>query len=454
MTHICDCIRARRIAGPLLALLFLIPSLSVEAGTGGSVKRARFAFERLVGLEAALEDAEAIVIRTRELATVAANDTYNAESRALIADEVEILFRSLLEIANRTDGKYPYFSSRRGKVVVASGEFVPGEPAPVVWFVGRKFEKRFRFGRSVKIPVTLSGAQIFFANDGKSSFPPLIEDDLFDVLGSLHDALRANDQTGTANILNRLACPTERQLFRRCTSMRRTLLPAFHSLNDRMPEAARPRCEELQIGMARLADAFATAAASSVPRAAVERAVVFELTLELINRIARLRASTYGWVARFDSSGLIDVVGATERIETRMALGAWTATLVHVVNEQHLLGADLEYAYAANYFRPIHALNAGWSLIYPLRVNCLIDPRCGGSHYAIALGSPPGPAQAGDVSNAQELAQLMWSPTRQHLPEDTIGEPTGPWRTLVEAAREVGERAERSGSCRPNSLRK
>ncbi|MCG8587849.1 MAG: flagellar hook-associated protein FlgL [Proteobacteria bacterium] len=161
---------------------------------------------RINAVEGALADTFDVLSRTRELSVQAANGTLDADSRRIIAVEVESLHDRLLSLSNTQSSGAHVFAgyASASAPFVASGPFVDGLPSPTVSFVGDTTEIEVDVDEGVQVQVTLNGERVFLGDgDGNGAPDPGLED-LFDLLADLRDALVANDQVAVAGTLDRL----------------------------------------------------------------------------------------------------------------------------------------------------------------------------------------------------------------------------------------------------------
>ncbi len=154
---------------------------------------------RLSTTEAALDGAYQVMVRADELATAGSNGTYNAESRQLIAQEMEQLHDQLLREANSRDaggGRVFAGYATDADPFTVSGNFVPGSAPPSVAFVGDSNEIYVDIDEGIDMQVTLAGERVFAGAGGG--------EDLFGIVQDLWTALDTDDQVGAADILDRL----------------------------------------------------------------------------------------------------------------------------------------------------------------------------------------------------------------------------------------------------------
>ncbi len=161
---------------------------------------------RVDAVDSALAASADVLIRARELAVAGANDTNDATSRVLIAEEVEALHGALLSEANtRSGGAHVFGGYASGTEPFArSGPFVDGSPAPTVAFLGDSSEIEVAIDEGVTVRATRDGRRVFLGDGDGDGSPDAGRQDLFAVLGDLRDALHADDRVAITAILDRL----------------------------------------------------------------------------------------------------------------------------------------------------------------------------------------------------------------------------------------------------------
>ena len=162
---------------------------------------------RVGTIESALGGTMDLLIQARETATQGATGTESAQTRDILALEIERIHEGILSQANTQSGGAFVFGgfSTDSAPFVAAGPFVDGSPAPVVNYAGDSNETQTPVDDRISAATTLDGARIFLGDaDGNGLTDPGAEN-LFGVLGDLRDALRANDQTAVAAALPRLS---------------------------------------------------------------------------------------------------------------------------------------------------------------------------------------------------------------------------------------------------------
>ncbi len=178
-----------------------------------SAQAASDQFERNVGqgqvrlrkVEVAVDESVDVIVRARELAIQASNDTLDANSRLAIAQEIASLHDELLANANaRHSGAYVFAGYQNdAPAFTASGGFVDGQPPPTVTYQGDGAEIEVEVEAGVQVASTLEGRRVFLGDaDGDSVTDPGRED-LFDLLATLWNDLQNNDAVALRASLDR-----------------------------------------------------------------------------------------------------------------------------------------------------------------------------------------------------------------------------------------------------------
>jgi flagellar hook-associated protein 3 FlgL len=141
---------------------------------------------QLEAADEALGEATNIAIRAKELALSASNETWTGPQRAIIADEVDSLFKSMIGVANtRAAGEYVF-----GGFLTDQRPFLDDGS-----FLGNDSQKQVDVGPNARQVVNISGARAFTAAGGI---------DVFTSLDSLRTALNTNDMATIRTELDNL----------------------------------------------------------------------------------------------------------------------------------------------------------------------------------------------------------------------------------------------------------
>jgi len=177
-------------------------SLGDVAQLGRNVSRAE---TRLLTAERAIASGVDVLIRARELAVQGANDTNDAESRRLIAEEVAALHGELLSNSNENAAGSYLFSGYASDTPAfsVSGPFVIGQPPPAVSFDGDSNELQFEVDNGVMVETTFDGRRTFLGDGDGDGNPDAGREDLFQVLSDLWNALQTDDPAAIRSSLGR-----------------------------------------------------------------------------------------------------------------------------------------------------------------------------------------------------------------------------------------------------------
>lgn len=133
---------------------------------------------QLEAADEALGEATNAAIRAKELALAASNEVWTPAQRAIIADEVDSLFKSMVGVANtKAAGEYVF-----GGYLTDQRPFQDDGT-----FIGNDSYKEVDVGPNARQVVNVSGARAFTITGGT---------DVFASLDNLRVALRANDLAG------------------------------------------------------------------------------------------------------------------------------------------------------------------------------------------------------------------------------------------------------------------
>lgn len=237
------------------------------------------ALNRVRAIESAFGGAMDLLISARVVATAGANDTGSSESRAILALDIERIHEELLSQANtRSSDAYVFAGfSTDSPAFVASGPFVTGSPSPTVAYAGDLNEVQTPIDDLASATTTIAGSRVFLGDaDGDGSVDPGSVD-LFQTLGDLRDALRANDEVGIRAALDPLSRAIEQlSLERAKVGMTETKIS---DLQDRLAS----RQTDLQLRLSDTEDADITAVFSDL----VNQEASLRATLETTTRVVQ-----------------------------------------------------------------------------------------------------------------------------------------------------------------------
>ena len=162
---------------------------------------------RVAAAEAAIGEANNLLINARELALQGANEGVGAQGRLQIAREVESLFGSLLTTANAAhSGGYVFGGfANSAPPFEQSGSFVDAPPtSPTVGFVGDSNQIQVAIDANETVDITFDGSRIFKGDTTGDGNPDGGRVDVFAVLADLRNALVADDQTAITATLDEI----------------------------------------------------------------------------------------------------------------------------------------------------------------------------------------------------------------------------------------------------------
>lgn len=154
-------------------------------------------------VESALADSNDALMRARELAIQGATGTLDASSRVMLAQEVEGIFERLIANGNSRSSESHIFGGFASTTMpfVASGPFVTGSPSPTVAFLGDSNEIQTAIDERLTAPTTLDGRRVFMGDGDGDGLTDAGRENLFEVIGTLRDALMADDPVAVAATL-------------------------------------------------------------------------------------------------------------------------------------------------------------------------------------------------------------------------------------------------------------
>jgi flagellar hook-associated protein 3 FlgL len=180
--------RIRRASDDPTGTVLALRLQSDIALTDGDRQRVEQALPYLQAMDAALNQAIAILQRARELVLQASNDSLTTDQRKVIAEEMTTLRNEFLQVANTRVGDRYLFSG----TAILTKPFVVNLAGDVV-YQGDGNQMQVTLSNGEQVPVTLAGNAIFQSGE-----------DVFAVLKDAINAMNAGDgETLRANLLPR-----------------------------------------------------------------------------------------------------------------------------------------------------------------------------------------------------------------------------------------------------------
>ena len=185
------------------------PSLQVKT----QMKRAELflknntaAQTRLKGQDTQLGQADSLLVRAIELTVANGDGIYGATERLGMANEISDLRAELLGVANsQVDGRYLYggFQDRTAPFSVNPAYDPILDPRPVL-YNGDNGVMQLEIAPAEQMGVSFPGNAVFLGDENGDGAVDPGRVDVFAVLTSLEERLRANDQAGATAVLDDL----------------------------------------------------------------------------------------------------------------------------------------------------------------------------------------------------------------------------------------------------------
>jgi flagellar hook-associated protein 3 FlgL len=235
---------------------------------------------RVRAAESSLNGAANLLIRARELAVAARNDTQSAETRRLIATEVGELHQGLVAEANRRSSQAHVFGgyASGSAPFVVSGSFStqPSAQASVA-FVGDPNEIEVAVDEVTTVQATANGQRVFMGDGDGDGNPDAGRVDLFATLAELHRALADNDETSIGASLDAIDLGIDQ------ISTERAAIGSLESQLDQWEVRLADRELILRENLSRLEDADA----AEVFSALVAQETALRASLEAASRVVQ-----------------------------------------------------------------------------------------------------------------------------------------------------------------------
>lgn len=162
--------------------------------------------DRLKVQDTQLGQTDNLIARAIELATAAGNGSYGASERANMADEIRGLRDEMLGVANSTmAGKYLFGGYQDlTQPFAANPAYDPAvDPRPYL-YSGDNGVMSLEVAPNEQMRVTIPGNAIFLGDADGDGVTDAGQVDVFAVLTTLEENLRANDQSGVATQMDNL----------------------------------------------------------------------------------------------------------------------------------------------------------------------------------------------------------------------------------------------------------
>ena len=240
--------------------------------------------DRIDGMDGYLDSIESTLIRTHEITVAVGNGTLNANDLLTYADEIAHLRDTLQDDANaQIDGKYLFAGfSEKTKPFTANPNYPTTESNPLT-YNGDNGLIEFEISPNELVNVNLTGNAVFLGDaDGDGATDPGAVD-IFAVLTTIEEALRANDPA-TANAQLADVETAENQV-RSHRSLKGNL--------GRRLETAREHMEQIRVDMEEYRARFEDADILETISELQQQEQSFEAALNVTGRVSELSILDY-----------------------------------------------------------------------------------------------------------------------------------------------------------------
>lgn len=240
--------------------------------------------DRIDNMDGYLDGMENTLVRLREIAIAGANDSYNADDRAIFADEVAELKDELMAAANaQVDGKYLFAGFSEKTVPFVDNPAYPGVGQAPVLYAGDTGSLEFEIAPNELIEVNLTGNGLLLGdvdNDGVTDAGMI---DAFTVLADLEAALRADDSTAIAAQINNTERAADQIRIQR----------SLKGNVGRRLETARDHMEKIKIDMESFRSRFEDADILETITALEQQQQSFQAALNVTGKVSELSILDY-----------------------------------------------------------------------------------------------------------------------------------------------------------------
>ena len=153
--------------------------------------------DRVDNMDGYLDGMENMLVRIREISIASVNGTLSAEDRLTYADEVKQLREALVDSGNaQVDGKFLFAGfSEKTKPFTLNPAYPGAGQAPVL-FNGDNGSQKFEISPNELIEINLTGNKLMLGDANNDGITDAGSVDIFAVVTSIEEALRANNPAG------------------------------------------------------------------------------------------------------------------------------------------------------------------------------------------------------------------------------------------------------------------
>ena len=241
--------------------------------------------DRVDNMDGYLAGMENLLTRVREIGVASGNGTLNAEDRLTYADEISQIRDSLVSSANgQVDGKYLFSGySDKTKPFTATNPALPVSSTNPIIFNGDNGSQKFEIAPNELVEVNMTGNAFMLGdvdNDGTTDAGSV---DLFAVITTMEEELRANNPAGVAAQMSDLEAGTNQ--VRRYRSIKGNL--------GRRLETARDHMEQIKVDMEEFRSRFEDADILETITEMEKQQQSFQAALSVTGKVSELSILNY-----------------------------------------------------------------------------------------------------------------------------------------------------------------
>ena len=239
--------------------------------------------DRINNMDGYLDNMENDMVRLREICIATVNDTLSAEDRLTYADEVAQLRANLIDSSNaQVDGKYLFAGFSEKTKPFTLNPTYPGLGAPIL-YNGDNGIQNFEISPNELININLTGNSLMMGDadfDGATDAGAV---DIFSVVTSIEEALRANDTTGVTAQMDSLETGANQ-------------IRGFRSLKGnlgRRLESAKDHMEQIKIDMEEFRSRYEDADILETITSLEQQQQSFQAALSVTGKVSELSILDY-----------------------------------------------------------------------------------------------------------------------------------------------------------------
>lgn len=240
--------------------------------------------DRVDNMDGYLDGMENMLVRIHEISIASANGTLSAEDRLTYADEVKQLREALVDSGNaQVDGKFLFSGFSEKTKPFTLNPAYPGVGQAPVLFNGDNGLLKFEIAPNELIEVNLTGNKLMLGDANNDGITDAGAVDVFAVITSIEEALRADNASGVVAQMNNLEIGANQ--IRGQRSLKGNL--------GRRLETARDHMEQIKIDMEEFRSRYEDADILKTITALEQQQQSFQAALSVTGKVSEMSILDY-----------------------------------------------------------------------------------------------------------------------------------------------------------------